>query len=113
MDNYLSSNNIQKKSCPGAKSHPIPLLGGKKVALGIQRQSTKKCSSSAQATWLVKLNGNMQEIIKKEAAIGFEPMMEDLQSSALPLGYAAITLISKRSPQSGKSHHLKGCALDI
>ena len=30
-----------------------------------------------------------------EAATGFEPMMEDLQSSALPLGYAALLLSIK------------------
>ena len=30
-----------------------------------------------------------------EAAIGFEPMMMDLQSTALPLGYAAMSLTVK------------------
>jgi hypothetical protein len=32
-----------------------------------------------------------------EAAAGFEPAIKDLQSSALPLGYAAITFIKRKN----------------
>ncbi len=34
-----------------------------------------------------------------EAAPGFEPGMKDLQSSALPLGYAAVPAIVRERPR--------------
>jgi hypothetical protein len=37
-----------------------------------------------------------------EAALGFEPRMKDLQSSAFPLGYAASTQLKKQRIWSGK-----------
>ena len=39
-------------------------------------------------------------IDEKEAASGFEPEMMDLQSTALPLGYAALVIDVERSRES-------------
>ena len=48
-----------------------------------------------------------------EAATGFEPVIKELQSSALPLGYAAITSKSERRDSNPRPPPWQGGVLPL
>ncbi len=50
-----------------------------KIVLNLEKEKTSKQICS--------------EVLKKEAQIGFEPMIRVLQTHALPLGYCAIYIL--------------------
>jgi hypothetical protein len=55
----------------------------------------ESCASANSATPALSL----------EAATGFEPVIEVLQTSALPLGYAAITGLEGFEPSNAGNHN--------
>ena len=69
------------------------------------------CASSKHSTTELTAHTSIDFSNQMEAALGFEPRMKDLQSSAFPLGYAALIYdrlgaengIRTRDPRLGKA----------